>query len=52
MDAVKKISEAKLDMLRLLFKDPKIASCVIVDGIHAGEIDVTEEGDIKLGRTK
>ncbi len=52
MDAVKKISPAKLDMLRLLLKDPKIASCVVVDGIHAGEIVVTDEGDIKLGRTK
>ena len=52
MDAVKKISEAKLNMLRLLLKDPKISACVIVDGVHAGEIDVTDEGDIKLGRTK
>lgn len=52
MDAVKKISPAKLEMLRLLLQDNKIKSCIIVDGSYAGEIDVTETGDIKLGRTK
>ena len=52
MDAVKKISEAKLDMLRLLLKDEKIRSCIVMDGSYAREIEVTETGDIKLGRTK
>lgn len=51
MDAVK-LPEAKLDMLRLLLKDPKIKSCVIVDGSYAGEIIVKENGDILLGKSK
>ena len=51
MDAVK-LSQAKLDMLRLLLKDPKIKSCVIVDGSYAGEIQLKENGDILLGKSK
>ena len=51
MDAVK-ISTGKLEMLRLLLKDPKIKSCIIVDGSYAGEIEIKENGDILLGRTK
>lgn len=51
MDAVK-LSQAKLDMLRLLLKDPKIKSCIIVDGSYAGEIEIKENGDILLGKSK
>lgn len=51
MDAVK-LSQAKLDMLRLLLKDPKIKSCIIVDGSYAGEIKIKENGDILLGKSK
>lgn len=51
MDAVK-LPEAKLDMLRLLLKDPKIRTCVIVDGAYAGEIVVKENGDVLLGKSK
>lgn len=51
MDAVN-LSQAKLDMLRLLLKDPKIKSCIIVDGSYAGEIEIKENGDILLGKSK
>lgn len=51
MDAVK-LSQAKLDMLRLLLKDPKIKSCIVVDGSYAGEIQLKENGDILLGKSK
>ena len=51
MDAVK-LSQAKLDMLRLLLKDPKIKSCIIVDGSYAGKIEIKENGDILLGKSK
>ena len=50
-DAVK-INPYKLDMLRLLLKDPKIRSCVVWDGETAKEILVEENGDILLGRCK
>lgn len=50
-DAVK-INSYKLDMLRLLLKDPKIRSCVIWDGETAKEVLVEENGDILLGRCK
>lgn len=52
MSAAVKLSQAKLDMLQLLLKDPKIKSCIIVDGSYAGEIRIEENGDILLGRTK
>ena len=52
MSAAVKLSPAKLDMLQLLLKDPKIKSCIIVDGSYAGEIRIEENGDILLGRTK
>ena len=50
-DAVK-INPYKLDMLRLLLKDPKIQSCVIWDGETAKEFLVKDNGDILLGRCK
>lgn len=51
MDAVK-LPQGKLDLLRLLLKDPKIKSCIIVDGSYAGEIQIKENGDILLGKSK
>lgn len=50
-DAVK-LKPGKLDMLRLLLKDPKIRQCIIVDGSYAGEIKIKDNGDILLGRSK
>ena len=50
-DAVK-INPFKLDMLRLLLKDPKIRSCIIWDGETAKELLVKDNGDILLGRCK
>lgn len=49
-DAVK-ISEAKLDMLRLLLKDPKVRKC-IMDGRNAKEVTVGANGTIRLGKYK
>ena len=47
-----KLKQGKLDMLCLLLKDPKIRSCIEVDGSYAKEIIVQDNGDILLGRSK
>jgi len=46
------INEYKLGMLQLMLKDPKIKSCIIMDGAYAGEVKVTKEGNVLLGRTR
>lgn len=47
-----KVNEFKLEMLRLLLKDPKIKSCLLTDGNFAGSITVLDNGDLRLGKYK
>lgn len=47
-----KVNEFKLEMLRLLIKDPKIKSCLLADGNLAGCIRVLDNGDLRLGKYK
>lgn len=47
-----KVNEFKLEMLRLLLKDPKIKTCLLADGNFASNVKVLDNGDLRLGKYK